>query len=200
MKLYYSPGACSMAPHIVLNESELNFSIERVDLKTKQTKDGDFRKINPKGAVPVLELDNGQILTEGAVIMQYIADQKPKANLIPAAGTFERYRCQEWLNYIATEIHKGFGPLWNDKIPEEVKSQGRERLTKQFDFVSSRLNQAHFLMQTHYTIADSYLFTLLRWCKAVGIDLSQWPTLMGHHERVKSRPATMKTLKAEGIS
>jgi len=199
MKLFYTPGACSLAPHIVLQELGIKFDTEQVDLKTKKTKSGgDFTKVNPKGSVPTLQLDNGEILTEGAVIMQYLADQKPDAHLIPKVGSFDRYRCQEWLNYIATELHKGFAPLWNDKTPEETRTLAKERLAKGFDYLSEKLKNKGFLM-SDYTVADAYLFTILSWAPIVKIDLAKWPTLLGYVEKVKSRPGTMTALKAEGL-
>jgi glutathione S-transferase len=198
MKLFYSPGACSRAPHIVLNELGLKFELDPVNLKTKHFKGGDFFKVNPKGSVPVLQLDNGQILTEGVAIMQYLADQKPEMNLVPKAGTFERYRCQEWLNYISTEIHKGFAPLWNEKTPEEYKKMVIEKLHKQFDFLTTHFKSGNqFLMGAQYTIADAYLFTVLGWAQMVKIDMSKWPELMGYWERVGTRPATVTTLNTE---
>ena len=199
MKLFYSPGACSLAPHIVLQEVGGKFDLDAVDLKTKKYKGGDFLKINPKGSVPTLQMDNGEILTEGAVIMQYIADQHPEAKLIPKAGTVERYRCQEWLNYIATELHKSFSPLFAETTPDTFKTQTRESLTKKFDFLTQHLKNNTFLMGQTYTVADAYLFTVLGWTKWVAIDLTKWPTLMGYVERVKSRPATMAALKTEGL-
>ncbi len=198
MKLYYSPGACSMAPHIVLNESGVKFEIEQVDLKTHKFKEGDYYKKNPKGAVPALELDNGELLTEGAVIMQYIADLRPEAKLVPKAG-MERYRCQEWLNFVATEIHKGFSPLWDPQTPDAFKTMAIESLHKKFDFLANHFKNNQFLMGTQFTAPDAYLYTVLNWTKMLKLDLTKWPALMGFMERVKSRPATMTTLKSEGL-
>jgi len=201
MKLFFVPGHCSMAAHIALYESGLKFATELVDTKSKKTKSGaDYSKINLKGAVPALQLDNGEVLTEGAVIMQYIADQKPEKNLIPAAGTFARYRCQEWLNYIASDIHKGYAPLWSDEPGEIFKETVKNNMYKRFDYISEKLSGQDFLMGQQFTIADAYLFTVLRWTKLLKIDLSKWPVLMGYCEKVMSRPAVQATLKAESAT
>lgn len=199
MKLYYSPAACSMATHIVLQESGLPFTAEPVNLKTHHFKGGDFYKVNPKGYVPALELPNGEILTEGIVIMQYIADQKPEAGLMPKHDMFERYRAQEWLNFVATEIHKTFAPLWSDKTPAEMKSAIKETLATKFDLLEDHLKTSHFLMGNQFTAPDAYLFTILNWSGFVGLDMTKWPKLMGFMERVKGRPAVQATLKAEGL-
>jgi glutathione S-transferase len=199
MKLYYSAGACSLAPHIVLQESGVKFAAEAVDLKTHQVSGSDFYKVNPKGSVPTLELDNGQILTEGAVIMQYIADQKPESGLMPKAGTMERYRAQEWLNYIATEIHKGFSPLWSDKTPETMKVIVKENLFKKFDFLNKRLTDSQFLTGSQFSAADAYLFTILNWTNFLKIDISKWSAFTAVMKRVTERPAVQTVLKAEGL-
>jgi glutathione S-transferase len=199
MKLYYSPAACSLASHIVLSETGAKFTIEPVNLKTHHFKGGDFYKTNPKGYVPALELDNGQLLTEGAVILQYIADQKPETNLMPKAGSMERYRAQEWLNYVATEIHKSFAPLWNPNLPSEYRTIVLEGLAKKFDFLATHLKSHQFLMGAQFTSPDAYLFTVLNWAPMVKVDLTKWPELMGFIERVKQRPAVQATLKAEGL-
>lgn len=200
MKLYYAQGACSLAPHIVLQESGLQFQLEPVSLQTKKTRGGaDYAKINPKGAVPALELDNGQVLTEGAVIMQYVADQKPEKKLIPAAGTLERYRAQEWLNFIATEVHKGFAPLWSDTTPAETKAQAKTTLGKKFDYLSERLKGQDYLMGTQMTAPDAYLFTVLNWTSMLSFDMATWPTLLGFMERMRGRPAVQAAMKAEGL-
>ena len=199
MKLYFSPGACSLAPHIVLTESGLKFSLERVDLATGQFKGGDYSKINPKGYVPTLELDNGEILTEAAVIIQFIADLAPTTNLIPKQGTMERYRCQEWLNYIATEVHKGFGPLWDDTTPASVVTATKQNLENKFDFLSHNLEGKAYLMGQQFTVADAYLFTILNWSFFLKLDLSRLSTLTDYISRIKARPATIETLKSEGL-
>jgi glutathione S-transferase len=199
MKLYFAPGACSLAPHIALREAALEFDLEQVDLRAKQTKSGvDYRTINPKGGVPALGLDDGKVLTEGAVILQYIADRKPASQLAPAAGTIERYREQEWLNWIATELHKGISPFFNPKATDEWKGYLRERLAFQFGFLNDHMVKP-FLMGAGYTVADSYLYTILRWTKLHNIELTNWPDIPAFMARVEARPATQAALKTEGL-
>ncbi len=201
MKLYYSPGACSLSPHIALREAGLDFEAIQVDLGAKTTKAGaDYRKVNPKGAVPALEIDDGQVLTEGAAIVQYIADKKPGSKLAPAAGTTERYRLQEWLNYIASEVHKGFSPLFNPKAPDEWKATVKDMLAGKFDYLSKHLDGKSYLMGDAFTVADGYLFTILSWAKPMGIDLAKWPVLKAYADRVGARPAVAAALKAEGLA
>ena len=201
MKLYYSPGACSLSPHIALREAGVAFEIEKVDLGTKKTEGGaDYTAINPKGYVPALRLDNGQVLTEGPAIVQYIADLKPGAKLAPASGTPERYRLQEWLNYIGTELHKSVGSLFNAKMPKEWQDQVKETIGNRFDFVSKQLEGKTFLTGDGFTVADGYLFTILGWTKYVGIDLAKWPVLQAYVGRVAQRPAVQAALKAEGLA
>lgn len=200
MKLYYVPGACSLAPHIVLREVEVKFELEAVNLRTGQTSKGDFKILNPKGYVPLLELHNGQTLTEVAVILQYIADFHPEKRLMPAAGTLERYRCLEWLNFIATEVHKTFSPLFRKETPEVYASQIKETLGMRFEYVSRNLSGNEYLMGKDFTIADAYLFTILNWAGFLGIDLKPWPTLTQYMERMKKRPSVIEALKAEGIA
>lgn len=200
MKLYYSPGACSFSPHIVLHESGLPFEVERVDLKTKKTETGaDYDSINPKSYVPALLMDNGELLTEGPAIVQYIADRVPEKKLAPPAGTMERYRLQEWLNYISSEIHKGFGPLFNPKMPEEMKATVKARLVKRFGLAANALKGRDFLLGDTFTVADAYLFIMLRWTHSFGIDLSPWPVLREYFERIAARPAVVAAIKAEGL-
>ena len=200
MKLYFAPGACSLAPHIALREAALDFDLEQVDLRAKLTKSGkDYRAVNPKGSVPVLGLDDGQVLTEAAVILQWIGDRKPAAHLAPAAGSMERYRLQEWLNWTATEIHKGISPFFNPKASDEWKQLLRERLAMQFGILSNRLGDKPFLMGDTYTVADSYLFTVLRWTKLHNIDLAAWPNIPTFMERVAARPASVAAMTAEGL-
>jgi glutathione S-transferase len=200
MKLYYAQAACSLAPHIALLEAGQTFQIEGVNLRSKQYKGGDYYKVNPKGSVPALELDDGQVLTEAAVLLQYIVDRKPDSGLAPKAGTVEHYRFLEWLNYIATELHKGFGPLWNPKMPDDAKAMTKEALGKKFDYLTDRLKGHDYLMGKQYTVADAYLFTVLNWSSMADIDMSKWPTLLAYYERVKMRPATQAALKAEGMT
>jgi glutathione S-transferase len=201
MKLYYSPGACSFSPHIVLHESGLPFETERVDLKAKKTASGiDYNTINPKSYVPALVMDNGELLTEGPAIVQYIADLVPEKKLAPPAGTLERYRLQEWLNYISSEIHKGFGPFFNPLASEEMKSATKLRLEKRFGFAGKALEGKNYLLGDTFTVADAYLFIMLRWTRAHGIDLSPWPALDAYFNRIAVRPAVIATLKDEGLS
>ncbi len=201
MKLYFSPGACSLAPHIALREAGLPFETEEVDLGSKKTKNGaDYRAVNPKGSVPALELDNGQVLTEAAIVLQYIADKKPEAKLAPPPGTLERYRLQEWLNYIATEVHKGFSPLFNSKIPEAWKQVVMDALATRFDFLTKSLERKPYLTGGAFTVADGYLFTILGWTTYVNIDLGNWPLLKAYVDRVAARPAVRAALKAEGLA
>ena len=198
MKLYFSPGACSLSPHIVLRELGLPFETVQVDLKTKRTGDGsDFWKINPKGYVPTLQLDDGSILTEGPAIVQYLADRKPDAGLAPANGSFARYRLQEWLNFISTELHKQFSPLFNSASPDSVKAAQLKRLGERFDYLAQTLGQQDWLLAGGYSVADAYLFTVLGWTAHVGPDLAAWPALQAYQQRVQARPAVAATLAAE---
>jgi glutathione S-transferase len=199
MKLYFSPGACSLAPHIALYEAGLKFQTEKVDLRKKQFSGGDFYKVNPKGSVPVLELEDGTFLTENAVILQYIADHATQKNLIPKAGTMERYRCLEWLNYVATEMHKGFSPLWNSQLPEDARTFFKDALSKKFDYLTEKLKGHTFLMDDQFTVADCYLATILGWHKTLKIDMAKWPSLLEYVERVRTRPGAISALKAEGL-
>ena len=200
MKLYYSPGACSLSPHIVLHESGLKFDAVLASTKTHKLADGtDYYSINPKGYVPLLELDDGQRLSEGPAIVQYIADQVPASNLAPAAGTMARYRLIEWLNFISTELHKSFSPLFNPGMPEEGKALYRERLLGRFKYVNEQLEGKSFLLGDSFTVADAYLFTVTNWCKHVGLDVSGFAQLSAFMGRVAARPAVQSALKAEGL-
>lgn len=201
MKLYYKPGACSLSPHIVLNEGEFTYDRERVDLATGKTETGsDYKTINPNGYVPALVLDDGQILTEGPAIVQYLADRVPEKRLAPAAGTMERYRLMEWLNFIATELHKSFGALFNPHSPDAWKDVVKKQfLLRRIDYVSLRLDGMTWLMGEDFNVADAYLFTVLGWCKHVGFDLTPWPVLTDYLARVAARPAVQATLRAEGL-
>lgn len=200
MKLYFFPGACSLAPHIALREAGLKFDTEKVDLKAKKTASGaDYLAVNPKGYVPALTLDNGQTLTEAGAIVQYIADQKPDAKLAPAHGTPERYKLQEWLNFISTEIHKGTTPLFNPATPDAYKAMATETLGKRYDYLSKHLEKNQFLLGQQFTVADGYLFTVLNWGKFVGIDIGKWPVLKAFQDRVAARPKVQDALKAEGL-
>jgi glutathione S-transferase len=198
MKLYFSPGACSLASHITLREAGLAFEAEKVDLRSHKTAAGaDFYAINPKGYVPALQLDDGSVLTEGAAILQYIADQKPAAQLAPAAGTMDRYRLQEWLSFIGSELHKGFSPLFSPATPEEIRVATRERLENRLGFADGRLAGRSYLMGERFTVADAYLFTVLSWTQPVGIDRAKWPALEAYYRRVGERSAVQAARDAE---
>jgi len=200
MKLYYSPAACSLAPHIVLQELGLPYTALKVDTKARTFEGGgDYAKINSKGYVPAIELDDGQVLTEAAVILQYLADRRPEAALAPASGTTERYRFQEWLNFIATEIHKGFGPLWKPDSTEDEKERTRARLGVRFDWLAARISGRDFVAGPHFTAADAYLFTVLNWSQWTGIDLGKWPVLKDYVARIAARPKVREALKVEGL-
>jgi glutathione S-transferase len=190
MKLYIKPGACSLSPHIVFREAGLPVEIVKADARSPE-----FRKINPKGFVPVLQLDDGQFLTEGAVIVQYLADQKPEAKLAPRRDSFERYRLLEWLNYIATDLHKGYGGM--AKKPPEEKQALFDSLSTKFTWVSSHLQENQFLLGERFTVADAYLFTVLSWSPGRGVDLAQWPALKSYFDRIGARPAVKEALEAE---
>lgn len=200
MKLYYAPGACSLSPHIALREAGLPFTLVRVNSKTKAMEGGgDFRAVNPKGYVPALEMNEGGILTEGPAIVQYIADQAPSAKLAPANGTLSRYRLQEWLNFITTELHKQFSPLFDPSATEEQKVKQREKIGARLDWTAHELGSKPYLMGETFTVADAYLFTVLNWGQWTGIDLARWPALKAFHERVAARPKVQEALKAEGL-
>lgn len=200
MKLYYSPGACSLSPHIVLHEAGLPFQAVLASTKTHKLADGtDYYTINPKGYVPLLELDNGERLSEGPVIVQYIADQAPASGLAPAAGTMARYRVQEWLNFITSELHKGFSPLFNPAMPEEAKALSRAKLGDRLRWVDEQLEGKSYLMGETFTVADAYLFTVAGWGKYVGVDISGLDRLGAYLGRVAARPAVQAALKAEGL-
>jgi len=200
MKLYFAPGACSLSPHIILQEAGIAAETEQVDNREKKTKTGkDYWTINPKGQVPALQLDNGEMLTEGPVIVQYLADQKPAAGLVPAAGTIERYRVQEWLNFVTSELHKSFGPIFRPTTPDAYKTISRENIGKRFDWLDKQLAGKQYLMGDKFTIADAYLFTVLRWSSRVEIDVAKWPNLKAYMDRVAARPKVQAALKAEGL-
>jgi glutathione S-transferase len=200
MKLYYSPGACSLSPHIALLEAGLPAELVKVDLKSHKLDGGDdYYGVHVKGYVPLLELDDGQHLSEGPAIVQYIADRNPGSRLAPAAGTIERYRLQEWLNFITSELHKSFSPLFDASAPASWKETTKERLAKRFDWISEQLGGNDYLMGADFTVADAYLFTVLNWTKWVGIDLARWPVLTAYVARVAARPKVHAALKAEGL-
>lgn len=199
MKLYYAPGACSQPPHIAINELGRAVELVKVDLVKHTLPDGsDFRAINPKGYVPMLELDDGTRLTEASVVLQYLADLAP-GTLAPVFGTPERWRLMEWLAFIATEMHKGFGPLWNPNTPPDVRSRTMQALGNRLALVAETLERQPYLTGTDFTVADAYLFVILSWSGLLKVDLAPWPALAAFQARVASRPAVQATLKAEGL-
>lgn len=200
MKLYYSPGACSLAPHIVAVEAGIPLQLEKVDTKAKRTEAGaDFWQINPKGYVPALELDSGEIMTEGPVISQYLADQKPASGLAPANGTLPRYRLQEILGYINSELHKSYSPLFKPDKSDAVRNERKEYLQRRYQFVEDVLAKQSFLLGDAFTVADAYLFTVTNWARHVALDLSGFPALLAFQQRVAERPAVHAAMKAEGL-
>jgi len=200
MKLYYATGTCSLSPHIVLLEAGLPYTLERIDFATKKTPAGiDYFTINSKGTVPALQLDDGRLLTEGPAIVQYLADQKPDSGLAPRAGTFERYQLMEILNYITSEVHKGFSPLFNPKISADWRASAQANLEKKFDWLSGSLKDKTFLMGNAFTVADAYLFTVLSWTRPLKIDLGRWPVLNAYQQRIAPRPTVQRALKESGL-
>jgi glutathione S-transferase len=200
MKIYYSPGACSLSPHIVARELGLSFDLKKVNTKDKTIEGGgDYWKVNPRGYVPALELDNGQILTEGPAIVQYLADQKPDSGLAPKNGSVERYRLQEWLNFLTSEIHKQFSPLFRPNTPEDYKPIAKENLTKRFAWLDQQLAGKEYLMGRQFTVADAYLFTVLNWTIPMKIDLKQWPNVAAYVDRVRKRPKVKEAMQEEGL-
>jgi glutathione S-transferase len=200
MKLYFSPGACSLSPHIALREAGLSFELEQVDLRSKVVKSGgDFRRIAPKGQVPVLQLDDGEILTEGPAIVQYIADQNPAAGLAPATGTIDRYHLMEWLNFITSELHKNYSPLFKPTTPDEYKKGVREALAERYAILDARLGGRPYLMGDRFTVADAYAFTVSRWGAIVKFDLAPWANVVAFMERMRARPKVQEAMAAEGI-
>jgi glutathione S-transferase len=200
MKLYFSPGACSLSPHIVLRETGSKFDLEQVNLQNKTLKSGgSFLEVNPKGQVPTLLLDDGDKLTEGPAIVQYIADQKPETGLVPKAGTKQRYHVQEWLNFVTSEIHKSFSPLFRPNTPEDYVKIAKESLAGKFAYLDKHLAGRQYLMGDTFTVADAYCFVITSWSKYKDIDLGQWPNLKTYIDRVAARPKVQEALKAEGL-
>ena len=200
MKLYYSAGACSLAAHIALEEAGLKYEAISAPTKTKLLPDGsDYRQVNPLGYVPYLVLDDGQALRECAIVCQYVADQAPAKKLIPTCGSMARYQLQMWMHFIATELHKGFSPLFNPAMPDEAKKISLARLQDRLKFVDGELAGKTYLMGTDFTVADGYLFTVTNWAKPMAIDLSPYPNLLAWRERVAARPAVQAAMKAEGL-
>jgi glutathione S-transferase len=200
MKLYYSPGACSLSPHIAIAEAGLKADFIKVNLKDKKTEAGDdYLKVNPKGQVPALVLDSGDVLTEGPAIVQYVADQAPNAKIAPANGTLDRYKLQEWLNLITSEIHKSFSPLFTPTSTDDVKNGAREKLMKQFTAIDARLAGKDYLMGSQFTVADGYLFTVLRWAVAMKLDIASLPNVKAYMDRVGAREKVKEAMLAEGL-
>lgn len=201
MKLYYLPGACSLAANIALREASLKFDLVKVDRQTKRAADGlDFNEVNPKGYVPALTLDSGETLTENVAVLQYIADRNPAAKLAPAAGTMERYRLVEWLAFINSELHKSFGPLFRKDAPDDTKNYARRNIATRAGWLNSNLGARSFLMGEQFTVADAYLFVVLGWGARAGVDLAQWPQLQGLVARVGARANVIEALKSEGLA
>lgn len=200
MKLYFSPGACSLSPHIVAREAGVELTLVKTNTKTKKLDDGsDFYDVNPKGYVPALVLDDGELLTEGPAIVQYLGDQKPDSGVMPAAGTMQRYRVQEMLGYIGTEIHKSYSPLFATTTPEETRTERKEYLQKRYALLDEKLGKSPYLCGEQFTAADAYLFTVTRWAPFVKVDLSAFANLAAFQERVAARPAVQSALAAEGV-
>ena len=200
MKLYYFTGACSLASNISLREAGLKFELVKVDRRSRRAADGlDYKEVNPKGYVPALTLDNGEVLTENVAVLQYIADRNPAARLAPPAGTMERYRLMEWLGFISSEIHKNFSPLFREDAPEETKQFVRKLLSIRLDYLNRAIGNRPFLMGEQFTVADAYLFTVLGWSRHLNFDLGKWPQVQRYVERVGARPQVAEALKAEGL-
>jgi len=200
MKLYYSPGACSLSPHIALLEAGLPYDLVKVDLKAKQLENGDdYLKVNPKGQVPALGLDSGELVTEGPVIVQMIADKVSAKNLAPARDSAERYKLQEWLNFITTEVHKNFGPLFSPVLADDAKAFFKDRVMGKFKYIDSQLPGRDYLMGKQFTVADGYLFTMLCWADRMKFDLSALPNLLAYKARVGARPMVQEALTKEGL-
>jgi glutathione S-transferase len=200
MKLYYAPGACSLSPHIVAREAGINLDLVKVDTGAHAVKEaGDFYKVNPKGYVPALQFDDGEVLTEGPAITQYLADQKPQSGLVPACGTMDRYRVQEMLGYINSEIHKTYGPFFNPNTTPEVRHERGDYLKKRYVLIEKRLEGRDYLFGDRFGVADAYLFTVTNWAHKVKLDLSEFTNLMAFQKRVAARPAVQAAMKAEGL-
>ena len=201
MKLYYAPGVCSLSPHIALKESGLPFEAIKTDIRAKTVEGGgDYKKTNPLGYVPALGLDDGTILTEGPAIVQYIADKAPEKKLAPANGTLDRYKLQSWLNFVSSEMHKGFSPLFNPGMPEEAKQIARDRLATRFAHIDAHFAKHNYLMGNDFSVVDGYCFTVLRWTVPTKIDLAPYPNILAFMKRMEARPAVQAAMKAEGLS
>ena len=200
MKLYYAPGACSLSPHIVAREAGIPIQLQKVNTKDKSMEGGgDFWQVNPRGYVPVLELDNGERLTEGPAIVQYLADQKPDSGLAPKPGSLERYRLQEWLNFLTSEVHKQFSPLFKPNTPEDYKPIAKQNIATRFDWLDKQLAGKDYLMGKQFTVADAYLFVLTNWTKPTQIDLAKWPNIQAFNKRVAGRAKVKEAMQFEGL-
>jgi glutathione S-transferase len=200
MKLYYAPGACSLSPHIVAREAGIPIQLQKVNTKDKSMEGGgDFWQVNPRGYVPVLELDNGERLTEGPAIVQYLADQKPDSGLAPKAGSLERYRLQEWLNFLTSEVHKQFSPLFKPNTPEDYKPIAKQNIATRFDWLDKQLAGKDYLTGKQFTVADAYLFVLTNWTKPTQIDLAKWPNIQAFNKRVAARAKVKEAMQFEGL-
>ena len=200
LKLYYSPGACSLSPHIALLEAGLQFELEKVDTKAKKTASGaDYLTINPNGYVPALQIDSGDVITEGPAIVQWVADQAPQSHLAPPNGTIERTKLQQWLNFISTEIHKSYSPLFSAEVPDAYKTMTKDKLFKRYAYLNEQLKGKQFLLGNHFTVADGYLFTVTNWANFLKLDLSEFKEVRSFSDRVNSRPKVLQALKAEGL-
>jgi len=199
MKLYYSPGACSLAPHIAMREAGIPVELKKVDLKAKQVDGGDYKQVNGKGYVPAIQMDDGTVLTEAPVILQYLADQKPESGLAPKPGDKARYKLQEALNFITSELHKGMGSFFSPAMNDGWRQAMTERLGLRFDWLAKQLEGKQYLMGDKFSVADAYLFTILNWAPIVKFDLGKWPALTDYHKRVAARPKVQEALKAEGL-
>ena len=199
MKLYYSPGACSLAPHIAMREAGIAVDLKKVDLKAKQVDGSDYKQVNGKGYVPAIAMDDGTVLTECPVILQYLADQKPESGLAPKPGDAARYKLQEMLNFITSELHKGMGTFFNPAVTEDWRKAASDRLTLRLDWLAKQLDGKQYAMGDKFTVADAYLFTILNWAPMVKFDLGRWPVLGAYQKRVAGRPKVQEALKAEGL-
>lgn len=200
MKLYYLPGACSLSPNIVAHEAGIPLTLEKVDGKTKLTASGEnFLEVNPKGYVPALRLDDGEVLTEGPAIVQYLADLKPESKLAPPNGTLARYRLQEILTYINSELHKTFSPLFNSASSDDLKAERTAYLKRRYTYIEGILGKQSYLLGEHFTVADAYLFTVTNWARVIKLDLSEFPALMAYQQRIAERPAVQDAMRAEGL-
>ena len=199
MKLYFSPGACALASQIILREVGQKFDLVKVDLKTKEYAEGDFKKLNGKGYIPALKLDSGELLTEGAVILQYLADQHPEKNLLPKFGTMERYRAMEWLNFIATELHKGMGSLFNVALNEEARKSITDKLNLRLEFLNNHLKANSYMLGSEFSVVDAYVYNIIRWTAATKVNVSQFPAILGFMEKMSARPHVRAAVEAEGL-